>query len=173
MERSTANGTHWRLSPQAYYYWGPLGFMGEYAISDQRVSGSAKPFAAADLKNTAWEVTGSWVLTGEDASFGGVIPKHPFDLHNRGWGAFQIAARFEELDVDHSAFPLFANPATSASEARAWSLGLNWYLNRNIRMNLSYSRTTFEGGGGPGASAPAAVTRQPEQVLFTRLQVGF
>lgn len=167
-----ADGSHWRLSPQGYYYWGPLGLLGEYVISDQGVRGSAKPFAEKHLDNTAWEITGSWVLTGEDASFNGIIPKHPFDLAAGHWGAFQIAARYAELDVDKAAFPLFANPASSASTAQAWSVGLNWYLNRNIRVDASYSRTEFTGGGA-GTSTPGIVTRQPEQVFFTRLQLGF
>src|SRR5262249_9165318 len=33
-----ATGEHWRLSPQAYYFWGPFGLLGEYVISDQEVS---------------------------------------------------------------------------------------------------------------------------------------
>lgn len=33
-----ANGTHWRISPQGYYYYGPFGLMGEYVISDQEVT---------------------------------------------------------------------------------------------------------------------------------------
>ena len=32
-----ADDNHWRLSPQAYYYYGPFGLLGEYAISDQEV----------------------------------------------------------------------------------------------------------------------------------------
>ena len=34
---TVANGEHWRLSPQGYYYYGPLSLLGEYAISDQGV----------------------------------------------------------------------------------------------------------------------------------------
>ncbi|HEU5396238.1 MAG TPA: porin, partial [Verrucomicrobiae bacterium] len=49
-----AHGTHWRVSPQACYYYGPIGLMGEYVISDQRVS---KGSANTDLQNVAWEVT--------------------------------------------------------------------------------------------------------------------
>jgi len=32
-----ANGNHWRLSPQGYYYYGTIELAGEYAISDQGV----------------------------------------------------------------------------------------------------------------------------------------
>ena len=165
-----ANGQHWRLSPQSYYYYGPFSLMGEYAISDQEVSKGA---AKADLQNTAWEISGGWVLTGENASFAGVTPLHPFDAHNGQWGAFQVVARYAELNIDDDAFPVFSNPATSASAAQAWSVGLNWYLNKNIRLNTSYSHTTFTGGGGAGVAAPATVTRQPEDVLFTRIQLAF
>ena len=125
------------------------------------------------MKNTAWEIDGGWVLTGEDATFNGVTPRHPFDPRNGGWGALQLVARYAELDVDKAAFPVFANPATSASEAHAWAIGLNWYLNSNIRVNASFSRTTFTGGGGAGTSVPAAVTQHPEDVFFTRIQLSF
>jgi phosphate-selective porin OprO/OprP len=166
--------THWRLSPQGYYYYGPLSLMGEYAISDQEVQ---KGTRSADLHNTAWEISGGWVLTGEDATFNGVTPKHPFDPHNGQWGALQVVGRYADLDIDNAAFPYFANPAASASEARAWSVGLNWYLNRSIRVNASYSHTAFSGGGNAtgsaAASSPGSVTDHSEEVFFTRVQLSF
>ena len=171
-----ASREHWRLSPQGYYYYGPLSLLGEYAISDQGVRNTTTG-AQAYLQNTAWEVSGGWVLTGENASFGGVTPLHPFDPHNGQWGAFQVVARYAELNIDNAAFPVFANPAYSASTAQAWSTGLNWYLNKNIRLNASFSHTTFTGGGastGSGATtSPGVVTRQPENVFFTRVQLAF
>jgi phosphate-selective porin OprO and OprP len=170
-----ADGEHWRLSPQGYYYYGPFGFLGEYVISDQRVARVLGPSQISRrLENTGWEVTGSWVLTGEDAAYkGGVTPRHPFDPLGGGWGALQLVARYAELNVDSDAFPLFSNPASSARSAASWSVGLNWWLNRNVRILTSFSHTDFHGGGGPGASAPAAVTRNDENVLFTRMQLAF
>lgn len=162
-----ASGIHWRLSPQGYYYYGPFSLLGEYVIDDQQVKNSKGP--SADLQNTAWEITGGWVLTGEDASYNGVTPRHPFDPLNGQWGAFQIVGRYSQLNIDKAAFPLFADPNASASAAHEWAVGLNWYLNRNIRINASYSRTTFDGGNG----ANAVVTKQPEQTIFTRVQLGF
>jgi len=83
-----------------------------------------------------------------------------------------LVARYAVLDVDDDTFPLFANPAASASEAKAWSVGLNWWLNKNVRLLTSFSHTDFE-GGGTGATAPGTVTHQPENVLFTRVQLAF
>jgi phosphate-selective porin OprO/OprP len=164
-----ADGVHWRLSPQATYTCGSFGLLGEYAISDQRVALGA---AARDLENTAWEVSAQWVLTGEPAGFSGLVPKHPFDPRSGGWGAWQLVARYGELDLDRGAFPVFASPTANARAAEAWSIGLNWWLNQNLRLLTSFSHTLFE-GGGTGTSAPGLVTHQPENVVFTRLQLAF
>jgi phosphate-selective porin OprO and OprP len=170
-----AAGDHWRLSPQGYYYYGPFGLMGEYAISDQEVSRTGvAPFDSAHLRNTAWEVSASWVLTGEDAAFaGGVVPRRPFNPREGAWGALQLVGRYAELSLDHAAFPEFADPATSAQSAAAWSIGFNWCLNRNVMVKTSFSHTHFNGGGGAGTSAPAAVTQHGENVIFTRIQLAF
>jgi len=162
-----ASGRHWRLSPQGYYYYGPFSVMGEYAISDQQVT---KTTTSADIRNSAWETTVGWVLTGEDASYNGITPRHPFDPRNGSWGAFQVVARYADLYIDDRNFATYAL-AGSASEAKAWSVGLNWFLNRDIRVDASFSRTTFNGGGGTVNNGP--VTAQPENVVFTRVQLGF
>jgi phosphate-selective porin OprO/OprP len=164
-----ASGAGWRLSPQAYYYYGPLGILGEYVISDQQVASATK---SADLQNTAWEVTGSWLLTGEDASYGPVSPRHPFDPRNGDWGAWQLVARYAALNVDGKAFADgFASPTKNADGANAWSVGLNWYLNRNVRADLSFSHTVFH--GFTGAHTPGVVPAQAENVLFSRVQLAF
>jgi phosphate-selective porin OprO/OprP len=165
-----ASGAQWRLSPQAYYYYGPLGLLAEYVVSDQQVKKSA---SHADLQNWAWEISGSWLLTGEDAAYAGVSPLHPFDPRNNQWGAWQLVARYGELNVDSRAFTgsVFADPTKSASGAQAWSVGLNWYLNKNIRANLSYSRTAFS--GFTSSTTAGLVPAQPENVLFSRLQLAF
>ncbi len=40
-----ADGEHWRVSPQFYYYWGPLASSAEYVISDQQ-----RPAGCRDLE---------------------------------------------------------------------------------------------------------------------------
>jgi len=173
-----ADGTHWRLSPEACYYLGPFGVQGEYDISDQSVQNTLT-LARAALKNTAWQVSGQWVLTGEKASFNGLTPANPFDPHAGSWGALQLVARFSELNIDNAAFNSFSDPTTSARSAAAWSVGLNWWLNRNVRVLTSFSHTTFQGGGEVNpyipstTTAPATVTHQDENILFTRIQVAF
>jgi phosphate-selective porin OprO/OprP len=85
-----------------------------------------------------------------------------------------VVARYAELSIDPQAFPLFSDPTTSAHTAESFSIGVNWYLNRDFCLKTSFSHTDFQGGGqGTSLSAPAAVSRKAENVLFTRLQLNF
>ena len=160
-----ADGEHWRIAPQAYYYYGPFGIFGEYVISNQKVRKN-NPTQFGRFQNTAWTVSASYFLTGEENSFRGVTPKRPFSLSNGGWGAVEIAARVQGIDIDDAIFPLYANPATSATKATTWGVGVNWYLNKNFKLNLDYENTEFEGGTSP-------LLARGEQVILTRAQVSF
>jgi phosphate-selective porin OprO/OprP len=118
------------------------------------------------LSNEAWQVAGSYVLTGENASYRSVAPAQPFDLTKGTWGAFELAARYGELTVDKDAFPFFASPTRAARIAKSWGLGLNWYLNRNVKFQLNYEQTDFTGGSANGE-------RPKERALLSRFQVAF
>lgn len=174
-----ADGVHWRIAPQMSHYWGPFGLMGEYSISQQGVYNSTT-FRAAELNHSAWNVSGQWVLTGEDATFGPLVPKRPFNFRSGGWGAWQLVGRYGQIDIDDDAFPAFSNPDLSATSAQSWSVGINWWLNRNVRIMTSFSYTLFDGGGAPfnptapaTGTAPNTVVTQPESVFLTRLQLSF
>jgi phosphate-selective porin OprO/OprP len=164
-------GTQWRISPQAYYYWGPFGAMGEYIVSDGSIRGTLGTapdvtHPRADEHSTGWFLQASWVLTGENASYKGVVPIDNFDPFNRRWGAFEIAARVSNVDLDDEA--LEAGLAAGTDEAWAYTAGANWYLNRAFKVQLNYERTDFD--GEPTFSGQA---RDHEDVLITRFQIAF
>ena len=162
-----ADGEHVRWSPQAYYYRNAFGLVGEYVASRQDVLLPATG-QRESLANRAWQLGAGWVLTGEDADYKGVAaPDHPFTADGTGWGAFELVARYGELKIDDDAFPLFADPFASASRARSWGVGLNWYLTRNFKLMSNYTRTAFEGGAADG------MDRDDEEAFFTRAQFSF
>lgn len=161
-----ADGDHWRVSPQLYYYWGAFGLFGEYVVSDQRLRLDAGASRFARIRNSAWQVAASYVLTGEENSWKGFTPKRSFSPGNGGWGAWELAARVGQLDVDDAAFPLYADPATSASGATGWGVGLNWYLNKNVKVNFDYEQTDFTGG-------TSDFLKNGEKVFMTRAQFSF
>ncbi len=163
---ATAYGSRTRLSPQASWSYGPVGLIGEWVSSEQEVRRNATT-PAVKLEHTAWQGALSIVLTGEDATPGSVKPKKSFEP-GKGWGALELVARVNGFDVDEAAFTAgLADRARSASQARAWGLGLNWYLNRNVKQTLTYERTSFTGGAASGADRPT------ENALFIRSQVSF
>lgn len=164
-----ADGSHYRIAPQGYYYWGPFGLLGEYVISDQRLRRDAGGATFARAQNTAWQAAVSYVLTGEPDSWKGFTPRHPFNPANGGWGAWQIAARIGQFAADDQIFAPsvdLANPAISARGATSWAVGLNWYLNKNVKLNFDYEQTDFTGG-------TSAFLQQGEKVFLTRAQVSF
>jgi phosphate-selective porin OprO/OprP len=166
-----ADGEAWRISPQAYWYSGPFGILGEYVISSaelRQAGGGAGAGQRENLVNTGWQLAASWFLTGEENSFAAVTPKHPVTLSGGGgWGAWELAARVGQLRVDGDAFPVFADPATSAREAISYALGVNWHLNRNIKVSLNYEHTDFNAASGN----PYDTT--DEDIVLGRVQFGW
>lgn len=167
-----ADGKRLRVTPQAYYSIGSFGVLGEYVQVSQEVSrDTAIGRRTAELDNTAWHVQFAWFITGEDESFRGFTPQSVFSIDDGTWGAFELVARYHELDIDDDAFTgganSFANPATAASKASAWGVGVNWYLNQNYKWSLNYDVTSFEGGAAGNADRP------DEKALFTRFAVQF
>ncbi|HET8836445.1 MAG TPA: porin, partial [Gemmatimonadales bacterium] len=151
-------------APQAYFYTGPLGLHGEYINSWQVVSRAG--FPSTKLKHSAWEATGSYFLTGEKNSFRSAAPRKPFDPKAGTFGAIELAARYGELSIDDAAFPAFANPSSTPSKAKAWAVGINWYLARSIKAVVDYEHTTFTGGTATG-------NREAENFVASRLQYSF
>ncbi len=158
-----ADGRRTRVSPHAYLGLGSLGVLGEYIVSSQEVRRVATP---DKLTHKAWQASAGFFLTGEQAGFRSPTPKKPFDLKDGGFGAIEIAARYGELDVDDDAFPTYANPASAATKAKGLGLGVNWHLNKQIKVVVSYEHTTFEGGADGG-------DRPSEDFVVTRFQHSF
>jgi phosphate-selective porin OprO/OprP len=166
-----ADGERTRLAPQLYYYVGSFGLLGEYTEVSQDVSRVVPTGLREDTVDTdAWQLAVSYFLTGEEASFRGYQPKTRFSLADNTWGAFELVARVQSLSVGDEAFTggadSFADPLAAASQADSWGLGLNWYLNDNVKWLLDYEHTTFEGGAATG-------DRQDEDAIQLRLAVGF
>lgn len=161
---SFAGGGQWRVNPQAYYYNGAFSLLGEYVLNSQKLrNGSTN----RNIKNDAWNAIATYVITGEDASFDGVKPANNFDIAKGNWGAFEVTGRVGVLHVDEDAFPIFASLTTSAKEAKEGALGLNWYLNNSVKLNVNYAVTKFDRGAAGTADRPT------ERAVITQAQFRF
>jgi phosphate-selective porin OprO and OprP len=195
---SVANGKRTRITPQANYYYGPFGLLAEYARVSQDVSlltsttGNAPTVFIAGsskkLNQDAWQIAASYLITGEDASFKGVKPNQDFDIDKGGWGAWELVARYSELNLDQDTFKnkvgnsfsagTYANLSESAQSAKTWTAGVNWYLNQNAKVQLNYAHTKFDGGAGIGITAINAAgsnvrDRESEDALLARFQIAY
>lgn len=172
-----AAGRRLNYSPQLYYYNGPLGLMAEYVDSTQKVSAVVNnQTVLRNISDYAWQIAGSWVLTGERKSFRGVVPRKGLEGGKAGFGfgAWEIAARYTALDVDPTVFAeKFADPAKSAKSARTWTVGLHWYLNYFVKLQFEYEQTHFVGGNAADALHPLFTNRPTEKVFEQRLQFAF
>jgi phosphate-selective porin OprO and OprP len=159
-----ADGDRTRVSPQGYWYWGPFGALAEYVRAQQNVERARND----DLRATheAWQLSLSYVLTGENASFRGVVPRSEFGTGD-GWGALELAARVQGISFDDDVFPLFANPDTSIERALGFTAGINWYLNRYVKVALNYDHVDYDGG------RVGRRDRRADDQILARLQLNY
>ncbi|MBF0490179.1 MAG: hypothetical protein HQL15_06100 [Candidatus Omnitrophica bacterium] len=167
------DGPRIRTSPQVSYYYKSLGVLGEYVDSTQSIAALKSGVLNKEkFKNKAWQVSGTYVLTGEDASYAGVKPRHAFDPASGNWGALELAARYGELLIDNKIFDDgFSSLTTSVSKETAWASGLNWYLNNNVKLLFDFEQTKFRRGNTNNIGAPQ--NRKTENLVTSRLQVSF
>lgn len=110
-----------------------------------------------------WYAQATWLITGEErlynvgtAAFTPPLVQTPFNFHNDTWGAFELAARYSDLDLnDHAnntANVTIANTpgspagthtydfynAVRGGDQRIFTLGANWYPNNVIRFAVNY-----------------------------------
>jgi len=160
---ATADGRLNRYSPQASYFFHRVAALAEYVHTSVPVRRGP---ARADVANDAWQIAGTFLLTrGDVATERGVRPAHNFDFGGGHLGALQVGARYHTLTVDEEAVALGLASAGSSRQVRAWTAGVNWYLNPNLKYVVNFERTTFD--------EDLPVARRPENALALRAQVSF
>ena len=105
---------------------------------------------------SGWYVEGSWVITGETKAyspsainnevggFNAPIPSRPFSLAGDSWGAFELVARYSNTDLNWMGQQAAVTNALGTSnlagvlggDENILALGLNWYMNRNVRLMI-------------------------------------
>jgi phosphate-selective porin OprO/OprP len=109
----------------------------------------------------------TWLITGEaktytpsainetQAGFGAPVPSRPFSLDSGSWGAWELAARYSDTDLNWNIGQTAGTGQLSGiagGEQKILALGVNWYLNRNVRLLLQDNIVKVRKGviGNPG-----------------------
>jgi len=92
---------------------------------------------------TGWYGLLTYSLTGEQhpydpatASFRNLRPDNP--LGSKGWGAWEVAARYSSIDLNFQPFTNAASGGIAGGKQDVWTLGVNWYPNNAIKFQLNY-----------------------------------
>lgn len=164
----TAAGHRTRLQPQGYYYLGGFGLLSEYGLNEE---GFQKGTVRREISFRAYQVQLSYILTGEKKGFGSPTPRRNFDpLHHGGWGSLELAVRLGDFEAENGLYTYgLASAATTPRHLHEYVGGVNWYLNRLLRITPDYGNTSF----GGGAAASAGGNRPVEKVFTLRFQINF
>jgi len=118
---------------------GPWSVQGELLVA--RVQGAT----AGDADFAGAYVLGTWGLTGEPRPydrtkgyFGTVTPQRPVAFGTHNVGAWEAALRLSYLDL--------VDGAVRGGRGVELMPGLNWYLTRNLRLQLEYGYTHVQDG---------------------------
>ena len=155
---ATAAGPRTRITPAVFLYMDRFGAFAEYARTSAEVSRDA---VDETLANQGWNVTASYMLTGEAATDRTIRPDRPFDPAAGHWGALQLTARYGELHFDDKIFEFGLAAPDSSTDARQFTVGMNWLLNAYVKAYGTYERYTFGGG------------RPAEDSIYFRMQLAF
>jgi phosphate-selective porin OprO/OprP len=127
-------------SVEAAGTYGPLYTQGEYFWYNVDRNNLAVP-----LPSTKFEggyVQASYALTGESrkynpasASYGGIVPNHPFDLTGQDWGAWEIGGRVSMMNLNDQ---LGTVNGAAGGKQLVYTVALNWYVNRNVRFMFDF-----------------------------------
>ena len=136
------NGTRRRYEVDVDWSAGPVGARAEYTHAlDSREGQGLADQNLADARGRGWFVSGTWVLTGEEKE----RPVQP----KRSIGAVEAAARYDRLWYDSAGGepPPLRNPRADSiypNGDRVLSLGINWYINRWVKLQFHTIRETVQ-----------------------------
>ncbi len=158
---------------------GPAMIEGEwfrYKIDRRSITATTLP----DPHFTGWYVQGSWMLTGESRVYNPVearfdAPKlnYSFNPEAGTYGAFELAARYSDLDLNYhegaaGTTPAAALGAVRGGEQKIYTVGVNWYLNPSMRVMVDFQHVKIDRLGATGLQVG-----QTYNALAARGQVNF
>jgi phosphate-selective porin OprO/OprP len=141
-------GTRTRWGTDIDWTKGPAGARAEYMhVIDERVDQGLGDQDLPNARYRAYYVLGTWVLTGEPKTR--PVEARRNGLGRGGLGALEVAARFDRLWFDSAkgTDQPFRNSRAETilpSGDKVWTLGLTYYANQFIKIQLNGIREQVE-----------------------------
>ena len=146
-----------RMGLEAAWVNGPLSLQGEYLAAVCDTPSAGHPYLPGLYVQTSYLLTGeSRPYDRKTGVFKGIQPRRDFG-ENGSWGAWEITGRYSYLDLDQGQL------SVTARRLNDITLGLNWYLNPNVRVMWNYVHSW---ANAPGIDSAA-------DILMVRFQIAF
>ena len=145
-ERVYVKGRRQRFGAQFDWTPGPTSLRAEWMQSrEQRKEQSNRNADLSDFIGTAWYVSGTWFVTGEDKD-NNVNARRP--LFKGGPGAIELAVRFEQLGYQSAGKEgtSFTNPRAehlTPNTDSVFTLGVNWITSKWTRVIVNAIHEDF------------------------------
>ncbi len=151
--RINVKGHRLRVGTELNWEPGPFGLKAEVIrVREERFEQGLRGNDLPDLIHRGWYFTTTWVITGEKKA-GGVEPRKPFVWWGHGGGhglgAIEVASRYEQIrhgSSEHIGLPSRSSRAANiaAASERVATFGVNWYLNRFMKIQFNGIRELIE-----------------------------
>ncbi len=127
---------------------------------------------------SGWYVEGEWIFTGENkryvasgtnnniAVWRGPSVTAPWSLGG-GIGAWSLSGRYSNLDLNDLENDAVAANRVRGGEQTVTNIGLNWYLNSNLKLMTEYSMVDIQRQNAGGASLDAEFDIVQGRMQFT------
>jgi len=114
-----------------------------------------------DPEFSGWYVEGEWIFTGENkryqaaatsnniAVFRSPTVSSPWSLGG-GDGAWSATARYSVIDLNFREDMVAADGGVAGGEQAITNIGLNWYMNTNLKMQFEYALVDVARDSAPG-----------------------
>jgi phosphate-selective porin OprO and OprP len=172
-----ASDHSWQWGAEAAGNWKSLYAQGgyfRYGI-DLRTSKAAYGF-------NGWYGLATWILTGESrpynattGAFANPKPRIPFSLNGGGYGAWELAARFSNLNFNDNAGvagKALPTGGLRGGNQKIWTLGINWYPVSAVKIEAQYQAIDINRLGTKGTVTNTQVG-QNLSTFALRTQVSF
>jgi phosphate-selective porin OprO/OprP len=151
--------------------WGPFLLEGEnFWLGIDRKSPAA---GVSNPTFDGWYLDASWVLTGEyhaynpaTASYTRPSPAYGFDPAAGNWGAWEIASRYSDSDLDYHLHSLVVGDPVFGGHQKIWTGALNFYPNDILKFGLEWENVTVDNVALLGNDAKFNVVSVRSQVSF-------
>lgn len=159
-----SDGRMYRVAPQIQWFSGKFSLISEYIQNQFKIADTNG--LKSDLSNYAWTVSSGLIILNGTRTEKGYSTDKPFCIEKKYPGGFELVARTHAIEFDKETFRGFASSTSSVRSVLSLEGGINWLVNDNARIHISYCTSQFKGGAANGNRADEKVITFTTDMFF-------